>query len=124
MRDFAHQAHRALEIYLSRGQQALQSARLGDVDRVNELLAQRRAAFHNFRVADAIAAREERPGNYSASAKALWEEIREIDAELVGEIYQIRDQLAAQVAKVADHRKKMNCYKSGNARFTKLETPV
>jgi hypothetical protein len=124
MRDYARQARKALEVYLNRGAEALEFARTGDVDRLNMLLGKRRAAFYNFRAADVLANKYSQVKQNSEEILALWKQIREIDAVLMGEMQEIKNGLAAQVAKFAENRKKMNRYKSGKSKSTQLETPV
>jgi hypothetical protein len=54
MRKFQEQVEAALKVYLDRGMKALALVEERDLDGLDDLLRRRRAAFHNYRVADAF----------------------------------------------------------------------
>jgi hypothetical protein len=124
MRNYVRQAQTALEVYLNRGAQALEHARAGDIDKLNSLLTKRRAAFHNFRAADSIVSKYKQVGANVETAQDLWKQIRDIDELLIKEIQGIKANLAAQVTKFGDNRRKMNRYKSGKSKSGQVETPI
>ena len=114
MEELAQQARAILAVYVERGRAALACLADGCDDDAAELLHARAAAFHNFRV---MCARAEAAGwrpAADAAAKALWDESRQVDAELAPGLAAARERALELQQKFKEARRAIGNYRSGS----------
>ncbi len=114
MQDFAHQASKALAVYLERGKAALASLKAGRFDEASKILTKRNAAFHNFRAKDALALAEGKDLRLSEKAQGLWQEILVLERELKSELSEAHAKTGQLFQKIREARQKIGRYRSGS----------
>lgn len=115
MGDYFHQAKTALQVYLTRGDEALRQLAASDHDGASETLRLRYAALCNFRTADVLASRE---GWKEALDRLLgehWEAIQTQNARLAAAIDVSVSHLKREAAQTAELRLKISRYQSGGS---------
>lgn len=113
MRNFPKQAKQALRVYLERGERALQMATAGDYESLDDALRWRTAAFHNFRVADALATQAGEDITTDPEMRALEVKIRDVDNRLGSLLAELAKQADVQVRKLGLARQSLRRYQSG-----------
>ena len=98
MQDFPRQARVALKVYLDRGREAVINLKSQNFEKVEEILRLRKAAFHNFRAADALAISNGLDVVKEKEIVDLWEQIKEVDTELEGLMTDARDAIQTKIA--------------------------
>lgn len=86
MSDFLLHSICCLQTYLDRGEKALRSLKNGDVDGALIVLKLRKAAFHNFRIADYRLKNSSNYKKYLEELSPIWIQIQKLDKKLVDEI--------------------------------------
>jgi hypothetical protein len=112
MRNLEQHAKRILEVYLARGQAALDLLRSEKVDDALEALRWRKAAFHNFRVIDSQAQLAGIDLQTIESFAGLLSEIQSVDMHLKEEMIRARDLANVQAEKLHNARRKIGKYRS------------
>lgn len=125
------QSLRCLKIYLERGRSVLENLRLGGVDRIDDDLKWRKAAFINFKFYDELARQtdgrklnERQRSDNEAKLQALWLEVDKVDRELTALLNQEARSLAQQVVSIRATRSKLRCFHSGTKIASSLNRPV
>ncbi len=113
MRDYPHQAQQALRLYVERSRSALAALQRDDFAGAIKFLRLRKAAFHNFRANDALAAAEGFQIERDAAAQQLAQQAGQVDQLLISTLTSHRDQTAAEVTRMSHLRGKISRYKSG-----------
>jgi hypothetical protein len=124
MRDFSNQATHALRVYLERGRSALQKLEEGQFDDAIEILRWRDAAYHNFRVIDALGLKAGVDVTQEESVRAIWSEIRVFDSRLKPALEKAKEITAEQANKLRKMRQKITSYRSGNQDKSRFEHSV
>jgi hypothetical protein len=125
------QSLRCLKIYLERGRSVLENLRLGVIDRIDDDLKWRKAAFINFKFYDELARQtddrkldERQRSDNEAKLQALWLEVDKVDRELTALLNQEARSLAQQVVSIRATRSKLRCFHSGTKIASSLNRPV
>lgn len=120
MRNLAEQVKRILEVYLTRGEAALEYFHSGDTDQAIEILQNRKAAFHNFRAVEKIAEDRGMDWNEIPDFAGLLSRMQSVDSHLKDEMKKARDLAEVQAKKLNAARRKIGKYRSsveGQSRF-------
>jgi hypothetical protein len=118
MRDFKKNATKALAVYLKRGEEAVAELKDGNVDKADEILLWRNAAFHNFKVMDEFAKESGIDIAKNLDVLSLWRNIQEIDEQLAESLEDARTATKLALMKMRKARGKIGHYRSG-----KIENP-
>ena len=124
MATWPERACTALTVYFERGVRALEHIRGGNWDDADAILNMRKAAFHNFRAADHLALKEGYTAEQDAQLKAIWNQISDIDAELMAEMSVAREKMEADLIRLSKVKATLGRFRSGQATESKLEKPV
>ena len=111
-RNYSRQAAQALRAYVKRGRDGESLLSAGQVEEFLELMRWRSAAFHNFRVADAMAKDLGSDVSVDPEIRTLWIEASAIDGRLSSLISGARDEAKLLVDKLSTARPKIRAYKS------------
>ena len=104
MRDYLNQAEKALEVYLRRGELALERIENSDLTEFIDILRNRKAAFHNFRAAEAQVQQAGLDLSDQKKFQDIWLQVREIDRLLTIAVTAKQIQLGAKVKKFKKSR--------------------
>jgi hypothetical protein len=124
MRNLEQHAKRILEVYLARGQAALELLRSEKVDEALETLKWRKAAFHNFRVVDSQAQSAGIDLHQVESFAGLLFEIQSVDMHLKDEMIKARELANMQAEKLHTARRKIGKYRSTVDKPSQFEQSV
>ena len=124
MRNLEQDAKRILEVYLARGQAALDLLRSEKVDDALETLRWRKAAFHNFRVVDSKAQQAGINLQQVESFAGLLSEIQSVDMHLKDEMAKARELANMQAEKLHNARRKIGKYRSTVDKPSQFEQSV
>lgn len=119
MRDYPEMAAKALKAYLDRGLEALKLANLEDLEKLEEQLRLRRAAFYNFKAADKLACDNGIDIAKIEEFRRIRNEIESVDEKLQLAIQVLLDSVSQRVTKFNSNRKNMGKYHSGIERKTR-----
>ena len=100
MKDYGHCALQALKIYLDRGIFLLRSVEKGEVDNLVDLLRDRDASYHNFRVFDALAVQNDVDIGKSLFARTMFNKALEINQELDAKLLAINQSNRDELSKI------------------------
>ena len=112
MRDFVQQTKTALEVYVERGKQALRVLDQEKYEDFFECLNWRKAAYHNFMVADVSARKSGYDIAQDTNMKRVVDEMRYINAELEKTAKEHRKLLEEQLGKTRKTRMVLGGYKN------------
>ena len=115
MQNFPKQAKRALRAYMERGEEAIQKAAAGDLASFEDVLRWRKAAFHNFRVADALAQRDGEDIASDPDVQEMWTTIQGVDERLRDTLLELHTQTGSQIQRMSAAPQKLGRYHSGRA---------
>ncbi len=101
-----------LEIYLKRGQLAIEAAERADWDSFINTLQDRKAAFNNFRYWDFVAQQYDPQYSADQAFQVLWKHIREKNVKLEAVIRELCQQLNHQLVKATHNREKLSKFRS------------
>jgi len=124
MRNLEQQAKCILEVYLARGQAALDQLRLQKVDDALDTLKWRNAAFHNFRVVDSKAYLAGINLQKIESFAGLLFEIQSVDMHLKDEMIRARELANVQAETLHNARRKIGKYRSTENKPSRFEQSV
>lgn len=115
MGDFFHQACVALQVYLTRGDEALRRLAASDHDGANEILRLRYAALCNFRTADVLASRQGRKDDLDRLFAEHGPAIQKQNDKLAAALEVCVGDLKREAVHVANLRKNISRYQSGGS---------
>lgn len=112
MSDICRQAATTLLVYLERGRLALDLLEKGEIDRAEEVLKLRGAAFHNFRALDALAQKAGQDISQAPECLTTWHAIREVEILLTDSLASAHQETGRLYARVKKARQKIGRYRS------------
>ena len=115
MREYKHNARKALEVYLERGQLAIANLTKGKVEKAEELLRWQTAAFHNFRAFDSLAMSQGFDLSKDYRFIKLWDEVKTVDDQIQSLMAKARNDAQQALIKLGNARGKIGHYRSGLA---------
>jgi len=115
MREYEHNARKALEVYLKRGKLAIVNLSKGKIDKAEEVLRWQTAAFHNFRAFDSLAMRQGIDLMQDSKVIKLWNEIKSTDDQIQSLMVKARNEATQALIKLSKARGKIGHYRSGLA---------
>ncbi|MEZ4741109.1 MAG: hypothetical protein R3B45_01445 [Bdellovibrionota bacterium] len=124
MRDYLAQAVTALEVYLDRGKVILGHLHENDLESAIQLASNRKAAFYNFRAAEAEVTKLGLDVAKDAKFQDLWQQIRSLNTEIDTSLVQLQDELEEKMIRFKKNRMDFERYKSGIQKPRTVTTPV
>lgn len=113
MGDYFHQARIALQVYLTRGDEALRRLAAGDYEGADDILRLRYAALCNFRTADVLASREGRKEDLDRLFVEHGPSIQEQNEKIAAALEVCVGDLKREAIHTANLRKNISRYQSG-----------
>ena len=107
-----HQIEQVLEVYLQRGEAAIEAFESQDYELAKHWITWRKAAYHNFLVLDKKAAMEEQGYPGDPKLQALWRQIQKSSEKLDAMIYEYRGKLKSQLHALQIKKTKFQKFKS------------
>lgn len=112
MSKYAHHAKHAMRKYLERGLVARTLIAENKMDELCELLQTRNAAFHNFRVFDALAQQDGIDIQNDPEVLDMWQQLGGLEKILEEEMGGFLQTVNGQLKKIKSSRKTLGNYKS------------
>jgi len=111
-------------VYYERGVKALEELRSERYEEADSILNMRTAAFHNFRAADYLAAKEGYPVEVANELKNLWKLLEPLDASLMEELTLARDKMEVQLVQLGKVRATLSKYKAPELDVNRFEKSI
>lgn len=124
MHDFYKQVEMSLLAYHHRGNTVLSLLHQGLIDKAAVVMRARKAALHNFRVADSILGDEIAPFLQSNKWKNLWEQIAKQDKKIELILLQQQKKFTNEMTKVQKERIQIVKYRSRNNRKSTFQQTI
>jgi hypothetical protein len=124
MRDYSRQAITALRTYLERGKQILRFLGDGHYEKADVLLRKRKAAFHNFRVADVLASVNQEHLQAEPEMLLLWRLIQAQNVELNNALERSGEKTKESLLAIRESRQKLRKYHSGTSDNNNIQHSV
>ena len=112
MRQYKEQAVKALEVYCARGEAALDALLRDDLPTAEQLLLKRKAAFHNFRVADQLALDQGFDSSQDPVAIELVKKSQILDRRIEVEMRKAQNSTLSKLKKYTSSRKNIGKFRS------------
>ncbi|MBP9706095.1 MAG: hypothetical protein KBD78_00520 [Oligoflexales bacterium] len=121
---FIDQAFAALRHYYLRSLAAIDAIDLANQKSLDEILRKRTAAFHNFRVADALLLRDGIDVSLNPELQEIWMDIRAIDLKLKDKLAIFSKIKKRELNSAILARKKIQSFHSGTSHQNDLQLEV
>lgn len=112
MRDFRKQAFAALKAYVERGESAIFLFERNKLDKAERMLMRRKAAFHNFRVADQLAYDQGFDSSRDQQMIEIAQAASRVDNELKQVILDLTADAKRELKQTVRTRQNINRYRS------------
>lgn len=113
MSAFVKQVEAALKAYVERGREALALLEQGEYDAADELLTWRKAAFHNFRMADSLEKEPQARQRIDRTLQSYGTDILQINLQLAAKIEEVSGSLRQDLQNQRVKRQQITKFHSG-----------
>ena len=112
MDKYFKQFETALEIYQSRGEQVISALKLGDWDQCVEALRLRKAAFLNYKTAEALTSANISKFYQSNHGEDLWKKLTIQESTIIKLLEELRLNYQQQIKKLSHEKTTISRYRS------------
>jgi len=113
MQDYLKQAYFALVAYVERGEKALAYLKSGNTNRFESMMNRRKAAYHNFRAAEAILANSGIYVSEQSKLTDLWLKATEVDEGIKEVLSEMKLRIQNELRNVNRAKNGIGKYRSG-----------
>jgi len=113
MQDYLKQAYFALVAYFERGEKALAYIQSGKTNRFERMMNRRKAAYHNFRAAEAILADQGIHVHDQDELAKLWVKAKQVDDGIIEVLSEMKLRIQGELGHVNNAKNGISKYRSG-----------